>query len=151
MTTAAAASVGVALMLAGSASPASAFASIQAPSGPSCDSSRAQLVVAAPKVWAVYNTPEQVVWQSTIQRYNSANGTWYNYAVYTNYASFTNQGWSATSWSTRNTVQGGMYLNTMRYQVWHAGYYRVHSYISGNQSNLYWSALVSNGQYCYIN
>ena len=68
VTTAAAASVGVALMLAGPASPASAFASIQPPSSLSCDNSRWQLLVAPPKVWAVRNTPEQVVWQSTIQR-----------------------------------------------------------------------------------
>jgi hypothetical protein len=127
-----------------------ALASIQPPAGPSCDVSRAQLVVAPPRAYTSFGT-DQVVWVSQIQRYNSVTGQWYVYDTFTNWASFQNTGLSMTSWSVLNNTRGGMYVNNyMRYPVSHVGYYRILSSIQGNRGGITWTGYISGGRYCYM-
>lgn len=139
-----------ALALAGPAPTASALYGIQPPAGPTCDSSRLQLVVAPPRASASSGS-EQVVWSSQIQRWNPTGGYWYVYSTYTNWATFNTTAFSLTSWSTLSTSRGGIYSNNyMRYPVSHAGYYRIQSAIAGSKGGATWSGLVSGGQYCQI-
>jgi hypothetical protein len=148
--TGAALAVAAGLLVAGPASSASALASVNGPAGFSCDSSRAQIVVSPPRAWASYRS-EQVTWVTAIERWNPNTQSWYTYATYQNWATFTSQGWSATSWSVYNNTRGGMYVNNyMRYPVYHQGYYRVASAINGNQGGVYWAGYVAGGAYCYI-
>lgn len=145
------ATVAGALLVAGPLPVASAaLVSIQPPSGPSCDSSRAQLVVAPPRAYTGSGS-DQVGWISEIQRWNPTRGTWYVYATYQNWGTFQSTGMSLTSWSVFPTVRGGMYVNNyMRYPVNHVGYYRIKSYVQGNKGGATWGGYISGGQYCYM-
>lgn len=148
--TAVTATTAAGFLVAGPAPTASALARVQAPTGPTCDVSRAQLVVAPPRGYASSGT-EQVGWISQIQRYNSATGKWYVYDTFQNWASFQTTGLSMTSWSVANNVRGGSYVNNyMRYPVGHVGYYRILSLVQGTKGGFVWSGYISNGHYCYM-
>jgi hypothetical protein len=126
------------------AAPASAARSISPPYGPYCGIYARRVSVGPPRVWASYRT-EQVSWTSVIQRWDSYNRRWYDYATYTNWSSFNYYGQSVTSWS------GGNYVNSrMNYPVYHRGYYRVKSDVRGNQGGVSWTGWVGGGTNCYV-
>jgi len=123
-------------------SPAEAAARIDGPAGFSCDSRLVR--VSPPRVWASYGT-EQVLWKSVIERWDSYNKRWYQYAVYDSWSSFNYFGQSVTSWS------GGRYVNSrMNLPVYHPGYYRVGAIVAGNQGGVTYSNYVAGGGWCYM-
>jgi hypothetical protein len=138
-----------ALLLTGAvltASPAQAARAINPPAGFFCDSSTARVAVSPPRIWATRGT-EQILWATTLQRWNASTGQWYNYASWQDWASYNyyGQNVSPMSW-------GPKYVNNyMRYPVSHVGYYRVKSYVASNQGGASWLGFVSGGAYCYIN
>lgn len=127
----------------GTASPAQAARAITGPATLFCDSSTARVAVSPPRVWASYGT-EQVLWQTTLERWNASTRQWYAYQTWNDWSSFNYYGQSVTSW-------GPKYANNyMRYPVSHSGYYRVRSFVGGNQGGVVWNAYVAGGAYCYI-
>jgi hypothetical protein len=128
------------------ASPAQAARAINGPASLFCDSSTARVAVSPPRVWASYGT-EQVLWQTTLERWNPSTRQWYAYGTWRDWSSFNYYGQQVNypmGW-------GPKYVNNyMRYPVSHAGYYRVRSYVGGTQGGVVWNAYVAGGAYCYI-
>ena len=134
--------IGGAAFLLMPAQSASAAASISGPGGVQCNRYPAKISVAPPRVWASYRT-EQVLWKTTIERYNSSTGRWYTYSVVDKWATFNTYGQNLTGWT--NQVNG-----TVQFGVSHVGYYRLLSFVGGNQGGVIWNAYVDRGAYCYI-
>jgi hypothetical protein len=139
-----AALVGAAALSLAPTQAANAAAAINGPAGVQCNRYPAKISVSAPRVWASYRT-EQVLWKTTIERWNSSTGRWYTYDVVDRWASFNIYGQNVTGWS------GGSYVNsTMNFGVSHVGYYRLASFVGGTQGGVVWNAYVDRGAYCYI-
>lgn len=131
-----------AFVVASPAQPASAARSITGPDNLVCERYDNKLSVSAPRVWASYRT-EQVLWLVTLERWDGFQ--WVTYSTYSFYASFNTYGQNVTGWT------GGWYVNnTMNIPVYHAGYYRMLSFVGGVQGGAIWNDFVSGGNYCTV-
>jgi len=129
------------VLLALSASPASAARSIAQSPGFYCEN--ALVKISPPRVWADGAQPEQVLWRIGIQRWDAGQQRWYAYTTTDRWSTFNYYGQSLTSWS------GGQFVNSrLNLAVYHQGFYRVASTVSAPGR---WSAeLVGGGQYCQV-
>ena len=130
---------------------AEAARSITPPQWFACGTYHARTIsIGPPRIWASYNRPEQVVWLSSIHRWNGSR--WVNYGQpFVTWSSFNYYGQSLTSWSSQNTTNGGRYTNSrLNLSVGHAGYYRVGAAINGNQGGEKWTGFLRGGASCYM-
>jgi hypothetical protein len=130
---------------------AEAARSITPPQWFSCGTYHAGMIsIGPPRVWASLNRPEQVVWATSIQRWNGS--VWVTYGQpYIFWSSFNYYGLSLTSWSVWNTTTGGRYVNSrLNLPVRHTGYYRVAAAINGNQGGQKWTGWLRGGASCYM-
>jgi hypothetical protein len=105
--------------------------------------------IGPPRIWASGNKPEQVVWATSIQRWNGS--AWVNYSQYTFWSTFNYYGQSLTSWSVLNTTTGGRYVNSrLNLPVRHTGYYRVAAAINSSQGGQKWTGWLRGGAHCYM-
>ena len=130
--------------------PAEAARSITPPQWFACGTYHAGMIsIGPPRVWASLNRPEQVVWLTSIQRWNGS--VWVNYSQFIFWSSFNYYGQSLTSWSVMNTTTGGRYTNSrLNLPVRHTGYYRVAAAINGNQGGQKWTGYLRGGAHCYM-
>ncbi len=148
-------SVGGALVIAAAslalvAAPADAARQITPPGNYFCGDYYSRTIsIIPPRIWSSYNRPEQVVWVSQIERWNSVRREWYDYGNrFFTWSSFNWYGQSLTSWSGKPNRFHNSKLNL---PVDHPGYYRVAAAIDGNQGGVKWGGYIA-GQsaYCYM-
>jgi len=130
---------------------AEAARSITPPQWFACGTYHARTIsIGPPRIWSSYNRPEQVLWLTSIQRWNGSR--WIPYGQpFIFWSSFNYYGQSMTSWSVMSTSRGGRYVNSrLNLSVGHAGYYRVGAAINGNQGGEKWTGFLRRGAHCYM-
>lgn len=145
-----AALVGAAACVALLPAPAEAARSITPPQWFTCGTYHpGQISIGPPRVWASANKPEQVVWATSIQRWNGS--AWVNYSTFVFWSTFDYYGHSITSWSVWNTTTGGRYVNSrLNLPVRHTGYYRVAAAINSSGGGQKWTGWLRGGAHCYM-